>query len=125
MSDIPRYGHIPWRDLTVPDAAGVAAFYETVVGWKIKPHAMGTYDDYEMVAPDTGETVAGVCHARGENAALPAQWLMYVVVEDVAACAARCREAGGEVLDGPRPMGEKPFCVVRDPAGAVLGLIEG
>ena len=37
--------------------------------------------------------------------------------------AERCRELGGEVVDGPRMMGRHHFCVVRDPAGAVIGLV--
>ena len=120
----PQAGTIAWRDLTVSDAESAAAFYRDVVGWETRRHPMGTYDDFEVVAPGTGDSVAGICHARGANASIPAQWLLYVVVEDVAASAARCTALGGAVLDGPRPMGAKPFCVIRDPAGAVLALIE-
>jgi predicted enzyme related to lactoylglutathione lyase len=67
--------------------------------------------------------VAGVCHARGANANLPAQWLVYVQVEDVEASARRAAELGGAVVDGPRGMGSLRFCVIRDPAGAVLALV--
>ena len=66
--------------------------------------------------------MAGICHARGSNANLPAQWLMYVVVEDVEASARHCVELGGELLDGPRELGGGRFCVIRDPAGAVCAL---
>ena len=76
-----------------------------------------------MTAPDTGEPVAGVCHARGANANLPPQWIVYVTVADVEASARRAAELGGAVLDGPRQMDGRDFCVIRDPAGAVLGLI--
>ena len=120
----PQLGAIVWRDLTVDDADTVRDFYEQVVGWETKPLAMDGYDDYVMIARGTGESVAGVCHARGSNAAVPPQWLVYVTVADVVASAARCTELGAEVLDGPRPIGGKPFFVVRDPAGAVLALIE-
>ncbi len=119
-----KLGEIVWRDLTVADASSVRDFYADVVGWDVKDHPMGDYNDYEMVAPGSGETVAGVCHARGTNAGVPPQWLMYVTVADVAASAERCTVLGGTVIDGPRPMGEKPFCVVQDPAGAVLALMQ-
>lgn len=120
----PEVGTIVWTDLTVPDAEEVRRFYEAVVGWK--PHAveMGGYDDWAMVPPGGEHGVAGVCHARGSNANLPPQWLVYVAVDDVRASADRCVELGGELVDGPRPMAGKSFCVVRDPAGAVLALIE-
>ena len=58
------------------------------------------------------------------NADLPAQWLMYIVVEDAEAAAAKCRELGGEVVVGVRALGEGRFCVIRDPAGAVCALYE-
>ena len=124
MSDAPKVGTICWTDLTVEDAEGVRDFYQGVIGWKTEGCDMGGYEDYSMVAPSTGETVAGVCHARGPNTDIPAQWLVYVIVEDLDASAAKCTELGGEVLTGPRPMGKARLCVVRDPAGAVLGLYQ-
>jgi predicted enzyme related to lactoylglutathione lyase len=115
-------GTICWHDLTVPDAEGLRDFYSSVVGWESQGVSMGDYEDFSMVVPATGEGVAGVCHARGANAGLPAQWLMYVAVEDVEASAARCRELGGEILVGPRSAGGGTFCVIRDPAGAAFAL---
>ena len=126
MSDDAKaqIGSVVWRDLSVPDAAPVRDFYAQVVGWETQPHDMGEYEDYVMLAPGTTDGVAGVCHARGTNANVPPQWIVYVTVESVDESAKRCVELGGEILDGPRPMGAKPFCILRDPAGAVLGLIE-
>jgi predicted enzyme related to lactoylglutathione lyase len=94
------------------------------VGWEAADHDMGEYADYDINLPGTGDTVAGICHARGPNASIPPQWMIYIVVEDVEESARRCREAGGEVVDGPRMMGASAFCVIRDPAGAVAGLIQ-
>jgi hypothetical protein len=51
-------GSITWRDLTVPDAGSVQAFYTQVVGWKPSPHAMGDYDDFNVQTPGTDEVVA-------------------------------------------------------------------
>ena len=126
MSDAkrPEIGTIVWRDLTVENAEEVREFYCEVVGWQSRPHDMGDYRDFDIVAPATGETVAGVCHARGTNASVPPQWLVYVTVEDVDRSAERCVALGGEVVDGPRAMGRQRFCVIRDPAGAVLALID-
>ena len=125
MSDTTKakIGTITWRDLTVKDAEGLQEFYSNVIGWESSPHDMGEYNDFDMKLPGTGEVVAGICNARGENANIPPQWLMYVTVEDVERSAERCRELGGEVVDGPRMMGRHHFCVVRDPAGAVIGLV--
>ena len=84
---------------------------------------MGGYDDYNMMPPESDDPVAGICHARGANANLPAQWLIYVAVEDIDSSIRRCIELGGHLIDGPRKMGPNRFCVVKDPVGAVLGLI--
>ncbi|MGE3801684.1 MAG: VOC family protein [Candidatus Kapaibacterium sp.] len=117
-------GTIVWQDLTVENAQAVSNFYSEVVGWKAAPHNMGEYNDYNMQQTD-GKTVAGVCHARGENGNIPPMWLIYITVEDVKGSAEKCVEMGGEVVDGPRMMGEHMFCIIRDPAGAVAALIGG
>ena len=118
-----KVGAIEWHDLTVTDAENVRDFYCSVVGWESSAVSMGEYDDFSINLPGTGETVAGVCHARGSNKNLPAQWLMYVRVVDASESAETCKKLGGEVIDGPRKMGSGSFCVIRDPAGAVLALI--
>lgn len=116
-------GRIEWMDLTVNNATRVRDFYKSVVGWKSSDVDMGHYSDFNITLPDTGDTIAGVCHARGSNANLPSQWLVYVRVESVADSAAQCTKLGGKVLDGPRRMGGSHFCVIQDPEGAVMALL--
>jgi predicted enzyme related to lactoylglutathione lyase len=116
-------GTIGWVDLTVPDADAVRDFYGAVAGWAPSPVPMGGYDDYCMMPAGSGEPAAGICHARGANASLPPQWLIYITVPDVDAGAAKCLELGGSVLAGPKDMGGYGrYCVIRDPAGAVAAL---
>ena len=100
-------------------------FYSAVAGWSPEPVSMGEYDDFNMLASAGGAPVAGICHARGPNAHLPAQWLMYVSVEDLDGSIRECLRLGGKVIDGPRPVGKQRFCTIQDPAGAFLALIEG
>lgn len=118
-------GSIGWFDLTVPNATEVRDFYKKVVGWKSADVAMGGYNDYCMNAPASGKTVAGVCHARGVNEALPPAWLLYITVKSVASSAKRCAAMGGAVLVEPKGLGGMGrYCVIRDPAGAVAALFE-
>jgi predicted enzyme related to lactoylglutathione lyase len=120
-SNLP--GSIAWADLTVGDADGLKDFYSQLVGWQVQPVDMGGYSDYCMAAGDT--PVAGVCHSRGVNAGLPASWIIYIVVADLDASVARCRDMGGEVIMEPKPYGPTArYCVIRDPAGAVAALYE-
>lgn len=121
----PAVGTISWVDLTVTDAAGVRDFYAAVTGWTPSEVPMGAYSDYCMNEPAAGRSVAGVCHARGGNADLPAQWLVYIVVEDLDASLAECRARGGAVVAGPKAIGrEARYAVIRDPAGAVAALYQ-
>ncbi|HXH59868.1 MAG TPA: VOC family protein [Fimbriimonadaceae bacterium] len=116
-------GEIVWHDLTVDDAASVRDFYSAVVGWESSDHDMGDYEDYVLQTPG-GATSVGVCHARGTNANVPHMWLMYVRVESVSESVEQCMAFGGDVVDGPRMVGNSKFCIIRDPAGAFLALIE-
>jgi len=121
MSDV---GKIGWVDLTVPEAGALRDFYAAVVGWRSEGVAMEGYEDYCML-PAEGGAVAGVCHARGANAGLPAQWLIYVNVADLEASLHQCRARGGTVLREPRGLGAQGrFAVIRDPAGAVCALFQ-
>ncbi len=116
-------GTITWTDLTVDNAEEMGTFYRQVVGWKTEPVEMKGYRDFAMATPRSGRAIAGVCHARGANAGLPPQWLIYITVDDVDASAARCVELGGTLIAEPRSMGsDGRYCVIQDPAGAVAAL---
>jgi predicted enzyme related to lactoylglutathione lyase len=118
-------GTIVWTDLTVPDAERLRDFYSHVVGWEPSQVSMGQYNDYQMNLPGTTQGVAGVCHARGVNAGLPPQWLVYIVVADMDHALKECKARGGSVVVQPRAMGAYgSYCVIRDPAGAVCALLQ-
>ena len=116
-------GQVTWNDLTVSDAESVCEFYESVVGWTSSPVAMGDYSDYSMIDA-AGNVIAGVCHAKGENANIPPVWLMYVTIENLDERVAKCKTSGGTVVDGPRSAGGGRIAVIKDPAGAILALFE-
>jgi len=125
MSTKIEVGSVTWNDLTVPNAEEVRDFYSKVVGWNYEPIDLGGYSDFSMISPGDGKTVAGVCHARGVNAGLPAQWLIYITVENIEASIKNCIDLGGSIIMGPRQMGEQgKYCVIKDPAGAVAALFE-
>ena len=122
-SNSNNIGKVEWMDLTVVDAPKIRDFYASVVGWNTDAVPMGNYDDFNMNLPGSTQTIAGICHAKGSNANLPPQWLMYVRVASVAASVNECESRGGKVLDGPRRLGNGRFAVIEDPAGAVMALI--
>lgn len=120
-----KIGTIGWTDLTVPDAGAVRDFYADVVGWTATGLSMGEYEDYCMIPPDSDAAAVGICHARGANANLPAQWLIYIYVEDLDRSMNAVNARGGKVIAGPRSAGEQGrYCIIQDPAGAHAALFE-
>ncbi len=117
-------GEIGWVDLTVDDATQVRDFYRAVVGWEYREVEMdGGYADYAMTNLE-GRDVTGICHAKGINEGIPAQWLVYFTVLDLQFAVDEAQANGGTVLRPPTDMGAGQFAVIRDPAGAVCALFQ-
>lgn len=118
-------GSVGWFDLTVPDADAVRDFYSAVVGWTHSPVEMGQYNDYCMNEPETGKTVAGICHARGPNADLPPQWLMYITVASLDVSLIAVASRGGVVVRPPKGGPDSGYyAIIQDPAGALVMLFQ-
>ena len=120
----PAPGSVSWFDLTVPNADEVRDFYSAVVGWTPSPVEMEGYNDYCMMPPGAEMPAGGICHQRGPNSNLPAQWLIYITVADLRASLAACVQRGGRVLTPERDMGGAKMAVIQDPAGAVAALYQ-
>lgn len=121
----PEIGSITWCDLTVPNAGEVKDFYAKVIGWIPNSLSMGDYDDFTMIAPESNKIAAGICNARGGNAKLPPQWLIYITVEDVDKSAEQCELLGGKVIVEPKSIPDYGrYCVIQDPVGAVCALFK-
>jgi hypothetical protein len=106
-----------WIELPVPDTARALEFYGAAFGWQFDVVEEGRYA-YCLVR---GRRVAGIYAADA-----PSQWRVDLATPDCDASAARVREAGGTVLDGPRDVLDfGRTATIRDPVGAVLGLWEG
>ena len=118
-------GTIGWMDLTVPDADMIRDFYGSVTGWKSQSFNMGEYSDYVMIPPDSEDGITGICHAKGTNASLPPQWLIYIFVENLDSSMSECVRLGGAIIAGPKSIeGQGKYCVIKDPAGAHCALFE-
>jgi len=139
-----KLGTVTWVDLTVANAPEVRDFYEAVVGWTPREVDMGDYADFEMLPPagnasdsadgaagdgnsSTGTSsvpkaaaAAGVCHARGGNAKLPPQWIIYVPVADLARSLYACERLGGKIVHRL----SAHYVLIQDPAGAVMMLYQ-
>ena len=75
---------------------------------------------------DDGSPAAGVCHARSVNLGLPATWMIYLPVGDLAESLRRVQEEVGQVIKATRGTdGEYAYAAVQDPGGVCFALVQG
>lgn len=55
---------------------------------------MGKYNDYN-IQNDNADIVAGICHNKGMNQGVPAQWIIYIKVLNISDSIAQCIAKGG------------------------------
>ncbi len=118
-------GKILWTDLTVDNAEQIKDFYGALVGWTFSEQPVGDYVDFNVHNPEeNNEIISGICHRKGSNSKIPAQWLNYVCVDNLEKSLENCLKLGGKILDGPRKMGKDIFAIIKDPAGACLAIMQ-
>jgi predicted enzyme related to lactoylglutathione lyase len=113
-------GAILWNELLTDDVPGSLAFYREVFGLTAEDFMPGA--DYKILKQgDKG--IGGVM--KSPMAGMPSMWLPYVVVTGADQTAARAKKLGGAVVKDPEdiPSVGRP-AVLKDPLGAVIGIIE-
>jgi uncharacterized protein len=114
-------GVFVWDELGTTDVDGAQRFYGEVFGWTAKD--MGDdYGGYRIF--ERGETgIAGLMKLPDDS--MPPQWQPYVAVDDPDGTAAKAKELGGSVLLEPMDVPKVGrIGVLRDPQGAVFGIIK-
>ena len=116
-------GTSQWAVLLDPNGAAFGII--PVVSPELMPQPDDTYADYNMLGDD-GSPAAGVCHARGVNLGLPAIWVIYLPVGDLAESLRRVQEEGGTIIKATKGGdGAYASAVIQDPVGACLALVAG
>jgi uncharacterized protein len=119
------HGAITWVELGTGDVASATKFYNDVFGWSSQvapdPQTGGEYTLFLI-----GEQqVAGAFDKTPIMPDVPPHWLVYFMVDDAAATAAKAKELGGtagdEIMDVP---GVGKISIINDPQGAVFGVLE-
>lgn len=108
-----------WNELQTRDREKANAFYSHVFGWTNELSDSG----YVMWYQD-GRVHCGAMTLAEEWGDAPSNWLVYFLVDDVDAAAARAQELGGSVASGPFDVsGMGRMAVMQDPQGAVFAVI--
>jgi predicted enzyme related to lactoylglutathione lyase len=127
MSERTEYapGEFCWVDLATTDVDAAKTFYRDLLGLDAQnapgdPEETGGYGFFMQ----DGNMVAGVGPVQsGEG---HSAWASYIKVEDADETAGKVKEAGGSVFFGPAdlPNDSGRVAMLRDPAGAFIGIIE-
>ena len=113
-------GEVAWTELVTPDVEGSRSFYSDLLGWTSEPFGEGM--EYEIFENE-GESVAGMMKAQQPG--MPAMWLPYIAVEDLAATLAHAADLGAKICMGPMAVPEVgQIAVLTDPQGATFGLMQ-
>ena len=126
---MPANGAFCWNELATTDLDAAQNFYKALLGWEIKegsaPGGGMRYSEIVVGGQHVGGMYASGEAYGGEGAPqMPPHWMSYVAVDDVDASAAKTKELGGKVCVEPMDIpGVGRFCVINDPAGAVISLI--
>lgn len=115
------HGAVGWNELIWAEPAAAIAFYEAVVGWKVRNSSLPGMEYWVFGTGEVDSNEAGLARPSAD-ASTPA-WLVYFTSTDVDASCAKVLELGGAVLaepfDVPR-IGR--LAVASSPDGAVFCL---
>ncbi len=119
----PEVGEGSWLELMTTDAPAALKFYSDLFGWQpSETMDMGPMGKYYMFNRPHG-MIGGMMNKPPELANVPPNWQIYFRVPDIEAAAARIKENGGQVMNGPMdvPGGDRILNAM-DPQGAAFAL---
>ncbi|WP_455353306.1 VOC family protein [Streptomyces sp. SYSU K217416] len=109
-----------WIDAMFTDVEGAKSFYGDVLGWTFGESA-SEYGNYTQAYKDGKAVAAVVPPMPGQES--QSAWCLYLASDDVAATAAKIRDAGGQVVMEPMQVGDfGSMLIARDPSGVVFGV---
>ncbi len=113
-----KHGMFYWTDITIDQPEPLKEFYKKLFNWKDfgVPMKDGdeSYEDYPG---------GGICHNRGQNAGMPAQWITYFYVDNVDESLEACIAMGGSLIKSSKKKdGTLNYVIVKDPQGNVFGM---
>lgn len=113
-----------WAVAMLPDVAAGRRFYGELFGWTFgEPEPEDARHGYTEAFLDDSPVAGLVGKPDGR---MPTAWGLYLATEDIVAAAAKVRDAGGQIIAPPFPVGETGItAVVADPGGAAFQLWQG
>lgn len=121
--DPPRVegpGSLHWNELWTQDPQASLAFYQKALGYTHEEMSMpnGTY----YIFKDGENMRGGMLQAPSSD--IPTMWLQYITVEDCDETLARAKKNEATVIAEPMDAEPGRFAILRDPLGAMIGVIK-
>lgn len=118
-------GTVGWNELGTRDPAAAKQFYGAVFGWDYDEEPSERVGTYTIAKVDDA-MVAGMIdmNALEMPPEIPANWLVYFIVEDADSAVDKVRSGGGSVMNGPIDIPPGRFAVVTDPFGAAFAVMQ-
>lgn len=115
-------GSFSWIELATTGQTAAKQFYNALFGWEPVDYPMGPDNVYTMFKIDGKDAAA--CFTIGPHeSSIPAHWQLYVAVESADDAAARAKQLGGKIVEGPfdvQTFGR--MAVLQDPTGAFFSV---
>ena len=120
-------GMFSWFELVCDNTKEAKKFYGEVIGWEFETDSNNP--DYTLVKTKGNDhPVAGILPKStliSENKAIPSHWGCYITVNDIEKRMEKAKELGGSIIVPCTPISKVgTFCVIQDPQGAVISLME-
>ena len=113
-----------WHELVTPDQRKSGRFICELLGWDLREVDAGGFGTYSLFRK-AGRDVAGMMNPTPDSPGGAAYWHSYIAVDDVDSCARQTLALGGKVLVPPHDVPDVGrICVVSDPMGAVVHLMQ-
>jgi uncharacterized protein len=119
---IDEPGGMAWCEVNTRDATAAAAFYRSVFNLTGEVMEMQGTPYHTLRQQET--PVCGVLQMTAEWGDLPPHWMAYFAVANADDAKAAVEGNGGTIPYGPFDTPYGRVCVVRDPQGAMVSLIE-
>lgn len=120
---VNEHGALSWNELLSPDVPSAAAFFAEVLGWTSQTMPMPSGDYTVFFTPGGNEN--GIAGGMTPPMEMPSAWMVYFMVDDASATAAKVEQLGGTVLMPPTPMpGVGTLAAFLDPQGAAFSIMQ-
>jgi predicted enzyme related to lactoylglutathione lyase len=118
-------GAVTWCELLTSDPEPAADFYKKVLGVDAEATPANGGQPYTLLRAGKGQNeAAGLMKKTEQMGDMPNTWSVYFEVADLDAATARSTELGGSMATPAMEIPEGRFAIVRDPQGAVFGVMQ-